>query len=74
MAIDHAQLLQCCQYAGHMPTNEAEVINIEAVEGVGGRQKIVFFGLFKSTPGFRPLPIKEASVYKESFFLQPLLG
>ena len=72
MVIDHAQLLQCCQYAGYMPTNEAEVINIEAVEGVGGGKKLFFFGLFKSTPGFRPLPIKGFSV-QEVIFLQPLL-
>ena len=43
MVIDHARLLQCCHYAGHMPTNEAEVINIEAVEGVGGGKKIFFW-------------------------------
>ena len=56
LTFDHAQLLQCCHYAGYMPTNEAEVINMEAVEGVGGGKKW-FFGLFKSThQAFDPSP------------------
>ena len=47
-----------------MPTNEAEVINIEAVEGGGDW----FFGLVKTTLGFPPLPLRGFSVQRIILF------